>query len=217
MENILLNESELIANELNGQNDWTEISRSGDLTEEQLIQYKNKLDWFWVLTKQQDISNNLLDQLIQEGILDISDKMTSQHISENHTNELWFIEKYKDNLKMGAVLRRNNFKISIVKDLIKVKPEIGMGGTMSCGSDCYPYTVIEINKTGTKIKIQQDSAKPDKENGYDYYGNQVYIYSPNPNGPIHEMSLRKNGRWTEVGSTSSVSLGGRRQYQNPSF
>lgn len=216
MENILLNESELIANELNGQNDWTEISRSGDLTEEQLIQYKNKLDWFWVLTKQQDISNKLLDQLIEEGILDINERTTIEHISENHANDIEFIKKYKDKLNIESVLKRNNIKISIVKDLIQ-KPEVGMGATMGNGSDCSPYTIIEVNKNGTRIKIQLDNAEPDKANGYNYFGNQIYIYSPNPNGPIYEMSLKKDGRWKIVGGSTTAVIGFRRRYSNPSF
>jgi hypothetical protein len=216
MNNILLNESEIIANELNGQNDWTKISKSGDLTEEQLIQYKNKLDWFWVLTRQQDISNKLLDQLIQEGILDINERTTIEHISENHANDLEFIRKYKDKLYMGKVLKRNNFKISIVKDLVR-KPEVGMGATVGYVNDRYPYTIIEVNKAGTRIKLQQDFAEPDKENGYEYFGNQVYIISPNPNGSIYEMSLRKNGKWKVIGGSTTATIGHRDRYENPSF
>jgi hypothetical protein len=102
--------------------------------------------------------------------------------------------------------------------------QVGDGVTALLWSDSYPYTVTELIhfKTGNRkgqIKgfiAQEDHAEPDKENGHDYFGNQVYKYSPNPNGRKAIVTLRKNGKWVDEGGTA-FGLGFRRKYQDPSF
>lgn len=95
---------------------------------------------------------------------------------------------------------------------------VGMGVTCGIGSDCYPYTLIEIVNERTII-VQEDRSKP--EPGSDFYKDQRYAYTPNPNGGTFVLTLRKNGRWVRKGETLNSGfhwhLGTRRMYQNPSF
>ena len=97
-------------------------------------------------------------------------------------------------------------------------PVVGMGATGGCGSDCYPYTVVEIIRD-KRIAVVEDLHKPAE--GFDYYSNQVYTYSQNPEGTKEIYRLRKNGRWVRDGQPmrggSTISLGHRRYYQDPSF
>ena len=95
------------------------------------------------------------------------------------------------------------------------EPEIGMGGTLCVGSDCYPVTVVDMNENKTEVVVQSDNYKPDV--GYDYYGNQVYIYERNTSSPKLHFTLRKNGYWVQKKGTQLLSLGHRRAYQDPSF
>lgn len=115
----------------------------------------------------------------------------------------------------------NNNKNSL-SNIINIDTiEIGTGATQIVGSDFYPFTIIEIIND-KKIVVQSDDAKPDVENGFDYFTNQIYKITPNPNGKVLTLSLRKNNLWVEVGKASKnpatfFSLGNRIALQNPSF
>ena len=65
----------------------------------------------------------------------------------------------------------------------------------------------------------QDDHKPAL--GFDYYSNQVYEYTPRPNGSRELYRLRKNGRYVRDGEPmrggTSITIGYRRYYQDPSF
>jgi hypothetical protein len=93
--------------------------------------------------------------------------------------------------------------------------EVGTGVTFHCGSDCYPYTVVEV-KSPRKIIVQGDNWKRTDKNGISE--DQTYEYTPNPNGERRVITLRKNGRWCEVGSNASscpYTVGHRRMYHDP--
>ena len=95
----------------------------------------------------------------------------------------------------------------------------GMGATVSIGSDCYPYTIVEVSPDYKTIKIQADTATPAE--GYEYFGNQVFNFTPNPEAPIEVWTLRNHGRYarkgTKKGSGFCLSIGSRRKYSDPSF
>jgi hypothetical protein len=86
--------------------------------------------------------------------------------------------------------------------------QVGQGGTYTCGSDRYPVTVIEVN--GNTVVVQHDK--------YTYKGDEV-TFSPDPKGEKQTVSLRKNGRYYQVGKSRkgpSVSFEhGRDQYTDP--
>ena len=56
------------------------------------------------------------------------------------------------------------------------KVRVGDGATMSVGSDMYPYTVVEVNKSGKTLTIQQDDFT--LVSG-DIYSGAEYSYSQN--------------------------------------
>jgi hypothetical protein len=97
--------------------------------------------------------------------------------------------------------------------------EKGMGVTVGIGTDCYPYTVVEVSSDDKTIKIQKDNYIPAE--GYNYFGNQVYVFIPNPEAPIEVWTLRNHGRFVKKGEKKGggwyLSFNGRRAYSDPSF
>lgn len=106
----------------------------------------------------------------------------------------------------------NNLLYSKVKAPI---PEVGMGATMLSWTDRHPYTIIEVSKSGKRIKVQSDSWERTDKNGLSEH--QEYKYISDPNGSIEELSLRKDGSWRVVGGTQSFLIGKREKYYDPSF
>jgi hypothetical protein len=100
--------------------------------------------------------------------------------------------------------------------------EVGMGATETMYSDCHPYTVIEIIrfKSGEKkgkikgVVLQADNYE--KVADYDYFANQHYTYTPNPDGHTVEATFRKDGTLKST-TGRTYALGFRRQYQDPHF
>lgn len=100
----------------------------------------------------------------------------------------------------------------------KIVPKLGMGVTEFVGSDCYPYTIIGISASKKIMQIQSDNYKPTAD--HEYYGNQDYDYTTDPQGRTYFISLRKDGRWRQVGSgrgSTTYGIGVRRAYSDPSF
>lgn len=106
-----------------------------------------------------------------------------------------------------------------MKNTPQKTPEVGMGATGGAGSDCYPFTIVEVVSPKT-IVVQADSAVMNSKG--DYFGNQIWDITPNPNGGKETYTLRKNGRWILKGSPmtdhwSGISIGHRRRYEDPHF
>ena len=98
-------------------------------------------------------------------------------------------------------------------------PTVGMGATVGIGSDCYPYTIVSVSENLKTVIIQKDNYKPAK--GYEYYGNQVYEFTPNETGSIEVWTLRNHGRYVRKGDKKGdgyyLTIGERRAYSDPSF
>ena len=82
------------------------------------------------------------------------------------------------------------------KDAVPV-PVPGMGVTYGCGSDCYPFTVLEVINERTLV-IQEDVAVADKTKTGGM-GHQNWIVTRNCNGPTTTITLRNNGKWYQKG------------------
>ena len=92
---------------------------------------------------------------------------------------------------------------------------IGMGATISCGSDSYPATLIQITQNGKRIVLQEDKATRTDKNGMSEC--QTYDYTEDSNGRIFIATLRKDGRYRITGTTQAVFVGKRRCYYDYSF
>ncbi len=118
--------------------------------------------------------------------------------------------------------RKRIRKIAQYKD--NIKPIIGIGATYSIGSDCYPYTIVSINKSGKTIGLTGDLYEANKNGAipFDYYANQDYVYTSVPvtKDNVSYATLRKNGYFYFKGSGSkhgAIIIGHRRHYSDPSF
>lgn len=91
--------------------------------------------------------------------------------------------------------------------------------TRCVGSDRYPYEVIYVSEDLKRICVRQMMVK--HSIGYDYYNNQVYDYYHDDNGVAISLSLRKNGRYVEIGECSKspvyYSFGKAQMYIDPHF
>lgn len=219
-----MNIKEIIANEITNSNNWDSLSKE-ELTLEEMETFKNKLNWEYIFTRNSNIEvidNKLIDTLIEEKIINydeedyFSKKMFLQ-IAQKFITEIWIVKKYKDYFSMPALAYNRKFKAS---ELVKIygKPEVGTGVTYRIGSDCYPYTVIESDPKGLKIKIQSDTAIPlkDYKNSDTFYVDQTYKYERNPDGDIIELKLNSKGKWAN-GQYGKFTIGTRKKYLDPSF
>ena len=97
-------------------------------------------------------------------------------------------------------------------------PKVGDGITMHAGSDSYPYTITEVSASGKNITVQRDSARRTDSNGYG--GDQVWEITPDPQGRVETLSMRKDGYYRNVGTSmewwNRWTLG-RRRYSDPHF
>lgn len=103
---------------------------------------------------------------------------------------------------------------------MKAEPKVGMGATTGFNGDRYPYTIIEV-VSPKKIIVQADNYKVLEKDSQYKEGPLKCEFTPNPNGRVHLLTLRKNGRWIEAGQGMKTGWGwhiGERYYsQNPHF
>jgi len=98
-------------------------------------------------------------------------------------------------------------------------PEVGMGVTMSVGSDRYPYTIVGVSNQGKTIQVQQDNARRTDSNGLSEI--QCWEFTPNTNANVVTLTQHKNGRYIRQGeplkSATRWYIGRRDRYDDPSF
>ena len=105
---------------------------------------------------------------------------------------------------------------------------IGMGATMSIGSDRYPFTVMQTEqiKGKTYALLQSDSYIRRDKNGLSE--EQDWEYTQNPKGRIVYLREKgtgweevvknsQSGRWNKAKSCAHYYVGEREAYQDPSF
>lgn len=97
---------------------------------------------------------------------------------------------------------------------LDITPVVGMGATLYHHSDRSPATIVEVI-TERLIVIQEDSYERIDLNGMS--DSQQYIYSADPNGLKHTVSLRKDGVWRVRKGRTVISIGSRRKYHDFSF
>lgn len=88
---------------------------------------------------------------------------------------------------------------------ILVFPEVGMGATISIGSDRYAATIIAVTSSGKTVVVQGDKIDADGK------------YVPNPQGELTVFrQCRKNPDAYRNGSRY-LDVGERESYRDPSF
>ena len=101
----------------------------------------------------------------------------------------------------------------------KIQPEVGMGGTIQIGSDCYPVTIVDVFPNRKTIIIQNDKSVRTDNNGMSE--SQEYTYLRNTMAAKEKFTYRKNGYWIRKGSSMSqgspLFIGHRRRYYDFSF
>lgn len=102
---------------------------------------------------------------------------------------------------------------------ITATPTIGEGATISFYSDRKAGTVIAVSPSGKHITIQLDDAVRIDNNGMSE--SQTYEFTPNTNNGTLDFSLRKDGRFHEVGAKmyegARCFIGNRSAYYDFSF
>jgi len=108
-------------------------------------------------------------------------------------------------------------------------PEVGMCGTLFCGSDRYPVVVTEIiDRRTIRVDFLEDfdyeySIIGKLDNNINYlHPNRLSHYMWNSDeGKGKPYTYRKNKRWIEMGkdmwSAASVHLGKADSYRDPNF
>lgn len=103
-----------------------------------------------------------------------------------------------------------------------VQPVVGMGATITIGSDSYAATIIGIYKNGREVEVQRDTAKIVSGSRLD--GTAEYIYEKNPLYPMEVYTMRKTKHgvlWSPRGVSSRhgphLTIGVRESYYDPSF
>lgn len=91
---------------------------------------------------------------------------------------------------------------------------VGDPATVRVWSDRRACTVVEVSSDGKKIVVQQDIAtRVDKNYASE---SQSYEYECNPNGTRYTFTLRKNGRFVQLGCRYKnglrLSVGHRSEY-----
>lgn len=74
---------------------------------------------------------------------------------------------------------------------------VGTGVTESCGSDAYPYEVVEI-RTSRKILIRSMNSVPTPGSKY---LDDSWVITSNPEGRIETLRRGTDGLWKSAGGT----------------
>lgn len=108
-----------------------------------------------------------------------------------------------------------------METMTKVKPEVGMGGTILMYTDRHAFTIEKVSKSGKTFYFRKDTAIRTDKNGQSE--NQSYRFERNTKNPLCMAKLHKNGRYytNEVYGQgrcdTPVSIGERCEYYDYGF
>jgi hypothetical protein len=100
-----------------------------------------------------------------------------------------------------------------------IRPQVGMAATINYWTDRDPATIIRVSESGKTVWVTGDKHKV--ISGSEHNGSAEYEYESDPDSHPYQFSIRNNGRWIQAGSSAksgtSLALGRRRRYRDPSF
>ena len=174
----------------------TRISFHCEFTTDEMRELKNILIFenifFECSQGRRTFDNNLLDELIEEGIVDLNNSyMRFKVVSA--ISEKWIIEKYKKYFTIREIGWR---KILTPRELIRIfgKPQVGETFARHYNNTWINYTVIESNPKLTSMVIKVNNEFELFNEGIDLEQN------------ILTVKLSKNGEWIDKykGESSNI-------------
>lgn len=84
-------------------------------------------------------------------------------------------------------------------------PQVGDGCHYGIGSDRYPFTVVEVSKSGHRVVVENDKAR----------GGLYVVRSGNLDAKV--FTRRADGRYRPAGSKCGYLAPGRESYMDPDF
>ena len=219
---INVSEQEVIAKVLEDQNAWRDFSINCTFSIEEIEKFKDNIIWDFyykrinsVYYSQEEIEK-ILSIILDNDYLKNSEYILKIIFSEVPVS-IEFIKKYATKIPLDAlVYGKVNYKFKkseLLKFGLVEQPKIGDRVSVLCGSDCYPYEIIDVSKSMLQITLRRLNHKPVKN--FDYYSNQEYEYFSDKNGSQVIAKLTKYGRYKT--SFGSVNRSGARYYRDPSF
>ncbi len=97
-----------------------------------------------------------------------------------------------------------NLTNRVMENSKQLKPEVGMGATITMHSDRHACTITQI-VSERMVVVQEDCAVRTDKNGMSY--SQTYEYDRDRTGLCYTFSLRKNGRWVCVNESQKDGTG----------
>lgn len=100
----------LYAKEILNENDWHQISCSGQVASDAIIEFADKLEWYYLLQLQK------VNEKVLEKFIDRFDKINWENISKYQVLSEKFIEKYKSKLSMRLIYRYQKFSNEYIEN-----------------------------------------------------------------------------------------------------
>ena len=219
---INVSEQEMIAKVLEDQNAWRDFSINCTFLIEEIEKFKDNIIWDFyykrinsVYYSQEEIEKILSIILDNDYLKD--NKYILKAIFSEVPVSIEFIKKYATKIPLDAlVYGKVNYKFKkseLLKFGLIEQPKIGDRVSVLCGSDCYPYEIIDVSKSMLQITLRRLKHVPTKN--FDYYNDQECEYFPDEDGSQVVAKLTKYGRYKT--SFGSVNRNGARYYVDPSF
>ena len=219
---INVSEQEIVAKVLEDQNAWRDFSINCTFLIEEIEKYKDNIIWDFYYKKinstyySQEEIEKILSIILDNDYLKDSKYILKAIFSEVPVS-IEFIKKYATKIPLDALVYGNvnyNFKKSeLLKFGLVEQPKIGDRVSVLCGSDCYPYEIIDVSKSMLQITLRRLKHVPTKN--FDYYNDQECEYFSDENGSQVVAKLTKYGSYKT--SFGSVNRNGARYYVDPSF
>lgn len=143
------------------------------------------------------------------------DERTAREIF--HGRRLALRPEYGSNVRLfEGIDRSDNVSVLSTASAPASIPEvsIGDGATVRVGSDCYPYTVIEMTPSRKTLTLR--GCTPRLLSGSFQSNDALIEYAENPAGPIRVARWSAKYNKFMVGG-QPVGIGIRRYYQDPSY
>jgi hypothetical protein len=90
---------------------------------------------------------------------------------------------------------------------LRYQPQAGEGAHYGGNGDAYPVTVLEVSKSGHRVKVQRARHKIDPSDVGLKEGHRVATFTPNPEGEILTFTRRANGAYRIQGGAWPLGAG----------